>query len=323
MMQEQRQHQRLVLDSPLALELSVPAPDNSAPAQQPAIVMLYDVSEGGAGILCAVPNAAKQPVSLAFTLPGTNARIEASAETIWSSESIGRAGFRFVAMSDAARKQLREWIAARAYDTAQAPDDAPENEAAFPAAASGDPQATGNFAAAWRAEAIARQEGALPISSAARSGRMGRAAAVVLAVVVLGAGSLYLGRLLGSRGRNAQASATARTAVPAAPALKSVAATAQPVAQPAAENVSFPATLAFDRPGFVVQVGAMIEQAHADRLRTSLEEKNFPAFVFRRSTARFYRVAAGPYPDAKSAAKAQAQLKAQGFPAIIKPWTPQ
>ena len=316
-MQEQRQHQRLVLDSPLPLELSVPAPDNTAPAPaQSATVMLYDVSEGGVGVLCAVPNAAKQPVSLAFTLPGTNARIEASAETIWSSESIGRAGFRFVAMSDAARRQLREWIASRAYDTAQPPADFPENEPALPAAASDDPQAADNFAAAWHAEAMARQEAAPPTSSAARSGRMARAAAVVLAVVVLGAGSLYLGRLLGNRGRNAQASATAQ---PAAPALKSVAATAQP----AAENVSFPTTLAFDRPGFVVQVGAMIEQTHADRLRTSLEEKNFPAFVFRRSTARFYRVAVGPYDDAKSAAKAQAQLKSEGFPAIIKSWTPQ
>jgi len=322
-MQEQRQFQRLVLDSPIPLELSTSAPDNSAPAQS-TIVMLYDVSEGGVGILRAVPAAAKQPVSLAFTLPGTDARIEAGAETIWSSESIGRAGFRFVAMSDAARVQLREWIASRAYDTAQPPADVDESEAALPAAASQDERAATNFAESWRAEAMARHEAALPLSSAARSGRMARAAGVVLALVVLGAGSLYLGRLLGSRGRNAPAAATARAAAaPAAPALKPVAATTQPAAQPAAGNVSFPTTLAFDRPGFVVQVGAMIEQTHADHLRTSLEQKNFPAFVFRRSTTRFYRVAVGPYDDAKSAAQAQAQLKAQGFPAIVKPWTPE
>jgi septal ring-binding cell division protein DamX len=77
-----------------------------------------------------------------------------------------------------------------------------------------------------------------------------------------------------------------------------------------------------DRPGFVLQVGAMTHKDNADRLAESLRQKSFPAFVSRRGTDRFYRVMIGPYADSESAFKVKDELRKQDFPAIRMPWNP-
>jgi len=64
-------------------------------------------------------------------------------------------------------------------------------------------------------------------------------------------------------------------------------------------------------------------EINADDLRRSLEQENFPAFVFRRSTGRFYRVAVGPYGDADAAARVKDKLEGLGFEAIVKRWSPE
>ena len=67
---------------------------------------------------------------------------------------------------------------------------------------------------------------------------------------------------------------------------------------------------------FVLQVGAMAHEENANALAESLRQKNFPTFVSKSETARFYRVVVGPYKDANSIVKAKNELEKQGFKAI-------
>jgi hypothetical protein len=93
-------------------------------------------------------------------------------------------------------------------------------------------------------------------------------------------------------------------------------------AQPPAQT-AIPPILPLDNPGFVLQVGAMGEEANADALSNELRKKNFSAFVYHRDGDRFYRVAVGPYTDQGAAARIKADLEQEGYKPILRPWTPQ
>jgi len=71
-----------------------------------------------------------------------------------------------------------------------------------------------------------------------------------------------------------------------------------------------------DRPGFLLQVGAMTHKDNADTLAEALRKKNFPAFVSHVENDHFYFVFVGPYSDADSVLKAKTDLKKDGFEAI-------
>jgi hypothetical protein len=76
---------------------------------------------------------------------------------------------------------------------------------------------------------------------------------------------------------------------------------------------------AFVPPGSaVLQVAAFDREADALALATSLQQRNFPAFVLEPETDRFYRVWVGPYAAVASARVAKQQLGTQGFESIIK-----
>jgi cell division septation protein DedD len=66
----------------------------------------------------------------------------------------------------------------------------------------------------------------------------------------------------------------------------------------------------------------MQHEGNADALAKILQKRNFPAFVFQRGANAFYRVAVGVYGDPSSAVRVKDQLKAQGFQAILKHWSP-
>jgi hypothetical protein len=307
MIQERRQHQRLVPDSPAPIYLG-----------EAGSVLLFDVSEGGVGVACAPPAGENKILSLAFDLPGVANPIRARAETAWTGGSSGRAGFRFLELTDTSRLQLKQWITSRAYDTAQAPAALPET---LPATVSHENGIVdSSISPGWHEREFAGLRAALVASSRARPGRLVRTVGLTLAIAVFIPVCLYLGHLLGDMGDNVQATGITRIAKTEAPAPKTINLTAKP---PAAAHPDSLDALSIDRPGFVLQAGAMTHEAYAEELRQSLQQKDFPAFVFRRSTGQFYRVAVGPYGDAQSAAKIQAELKGLGFDTILKPWSPE
>jgi septal ring-binding cell division protein DamX len=99
--------------------------------------------------------------------------------------------------------------------------------------------------------------------------------------------------------------------------------------EPSADNPANPtnpdvdATSPSDRPGFLLQVGAMRSRENADALADALERRNFPVFVsLPRGTGRFYRVVVGPYSDADSTLRAEEELRRAGFESIRTPWKP-
>jgi hypothetical protein len=84
-----------------------------------------------------------------------------------------------------------------------------------------------------------------------------------------------------------------------------------------------PPTARLDLPGFMLQVGAMRHKANADALAQDLQEKNFPAFVFRRGTDRFYTVSVGPYSDEDSSVRVKDELEKHGLKAFLRHWVPE
>lgn len=86
-------------------------------------------------------------------------------------------------------------------------------------------------------------------------------------------------------------------------------------------NSAVDATSSSDRPGFLLQVGAMRFRENADALAEALQRRDFPAFVsLPQGTSRFYRVVVGPYSDADSTLRAEGELKQAGFESIRTPW---
>ena len=166
-------------------------------------------------------------------------------------------------------------------------------------------------------------------------GKSRRLIGLCLAGVLLSLVFVSLGYYLGSRqfksgsenprraggiGDNPQGRENTATAqVPETPP-KGLIASANP---PPATTAFLPPTISLDRSGVVLQVGAMTLEDNADLLAQDLQQRNFPAFVFKRGTDGFYRVAVGPYSDARSTVRAKKELERQGFKAILKRWSPE
>jgi hypothetical protein len=319
MLQERRQFQRLVPDTPGTVSLSDLWSGR-----------LLDLSEGGLAIEGAPLANQGQMFSVAFQVPGGSSRIQATAEVAWTSETERRTGLRFLDLAVASREQLRRWISARVHTWVPVaagigdfPADAVDVLAAIPAfslsdywqnggpdlfedSAPGDQQTAGRNI---------KPQDLLAHTGLGRLSKLSYPAALILAMIILTPASIFVGYLLGNGGFSSQASNIA-------PISNAIPAKKEPLAAPATTSDP-PGALPLDAPGFVLQVGAMIHEDNADTLRATLEEKHFPALVFKRSNGRYFTVAVGPYRNTASASKIKSQLEAQGFEAIVVGWTPQ
>jgi septal ring-binding cell division protein DamX len=68
--------------------------------------------------------------------------------------------------------------------------------------------------------------------------------------------------------------------------------------------------------GFVLQVAAIKNENNAIALASQLAQKQFPAFVAQSPGSDLYRVLVGPYGDSDTTAKAEADLRREGFSSI-------
>jgi hypothetical protein len=73
----------------------------------PAIIL--DISEGGMAIQALQPVQASGPLRLHFDLPGLLDNMNLAAEIMWA-DSCGRAGLRFLELSEDDRRRLRDWV---------------------------------------------------------------------------------------------------------------------------------------------------------------------------------------------------------------------
>jgi len=324
MLQDRRQFQRLVPDSPASVCLGDSWRER-----------LFDLSEGGLAVDGLPPASQDQIISLAFGLPGGNEHIQAKAEIAWTSESEHRTGLRFLDLTDISRQQLKEWISARVHTgalTASGMKDVPPDTITDVLGALVSPLSHdgGDEGLAHLRDSLVHTHrttgfnvknlGLTAHEGLSRLSKVRHPVGLILAVVILTPVSVFLGYLLGNGGNHPQAANITPITIAAVSSSDGSSTTITP---PPATTPTLPAALPFDLPGFVLQVGAMTHEENADILRESLEQKNFPAFVFKRSTNRFYRVAVGPYSDADTAVRIKDQLEGKGFEAIIRPWSPE
>jgi len=324
MLRDRRQFQRLVPDSPPSVCLG-----DSWRGR------LFDLSEGGLGVDGLPPKRRDQVFSVAFDLPGCDGYIRAKAEIAWTSESEHRTGLRFLDLPDISRQQLKEWISARVHTVglaasglADVPPDISTDVFGPPVSPishnGGDERLahlTDSQFPIHRTPGLNVKKQELMFQEGLRHlNKSPHPVGQILALVILAPVSVFLGYLVGNRGNYPQATNITPITMAAASSSSGSSTTMKP---PPAITPTLPAPLPFDLPGFVLQVGAMIHEENADILRESLEEKNFPTFVFKHSTGHFYRVAVGPYRDADTAVRIKEQLEEEGVEAIIKRWSPE
>jgi hypothetical protein len=321
MVQERRLHQRLTPSSPQLVLLD-----------ESKYSLLFDLSEGGLAVEGFSIDDPNRAISLEFDMPEGSCCIQAKAEVAWTSDSGYRTGFRFVDLPDASRLQLRNWI----INTAAERVSLIENQVAVPAFANAASAATGHplNLEGSRTRTTQPDLTSFPLQPPLKP-RLGRSfgepddydsegapmhlVSIFVAAVAMSCLAFLLGYYWHAGRPRPRAKSPVAATQPFAPASASL--TPSP-AQPSAQT-AIPPILPLDNSGFVLQVGAMGEEANADTLSNELRKKKFSAFVYHRDGDRFYRVAVGPYTDQGAAARIESDLEQEGYKPILRPWTPQ
>ena len=296
MLQDRRQYQRVIPDQPLLVRCG-----------ESRCRLLFDLSEEGLAIDDLGSETSPQVIPLVFDLPEGHGHIQANGEIAWTNDFEKRTGLRFVDLADASRQQLRQWISASVFDTTDL------------ALAEEEPAPPPIFLTHQTDSVDFLAPQLMPSEWLSRHGASHYLTWLVLGALSLFSGVAFVRHYLGDTGsswRTKEIMAAGK--VPEIPPTSPIASAELP---PAA-TPSLPRTLPLDVPGFVVQVAAMKHEDNADALAKALQKRNFPAFVFKRGTNPFYRVAVGAYSDPDSAVRVKDQLKAEGFQAILKQWSP-
>ena len=324
MLAERRHFQRIGLDSPLPVRL-----DESQDS------VLFDLCEEGLAVDGLADRRPGEVIPFSFELPERHGCIQGMAEIVWTNDPEHRTGLHFLDLADPIREQLVAWISARACSeklavTENVPFESTIVTHPIPDLINPVFQDFGNDSGTSSAPSLfpaSLEEKFEPMNPEPRSveeldhdRKSINRIAVGLGLVFLSSGvGLLIYHSRGAR-NNVQTgvSATAATA-PELPTEDATASVKTPLA-----TTPFPAPPApLDHPGFFLQVGAMKHEANADTLAQDLQQKNFPAFVFRRGTDRFYRVAVGPYSDVDSPAKVKDDLEKNGLKSFMRRWVPE
>lgn len=251
--------------------------------------LLSNLCEGGLAVNSRFPEVQGEVFWLAVDLPDSSSPMWTTAQTTWTSDSENRTGVQFVRLPATSREQLRQWVSAAqaAIPLPWQPTFRVSARDAQVSLAAVHPQLT---------------SGVEPtdLEAARPPARLRRLTGLLLTIATLCSAFFFLRYYLGSSSEYARSRTLA----------------------PAATNPS-PSTIPLDVPGFVLQVGAMTSENNANALSETLQRNDFPAFVFKRSNDRFYKVAVGPFADADSAAEVKRKLEKQGFQANLRRWSPE
>jgi hypothetical protein len=309
---DRRRNPRLVVDSPVVVSLG-----------KSKAGILFDVGETGLSIHGFVRKSQGKFTKVAFHLPQADELIEAKAKIVWISESENRTGMRFVEVPVNSQQQLRQWVDARHY-----PGFADlETRAPGPTAVGDEqdlPVSSLQENVVSRPLQVVRQS--KRVKSPGRSGtstgrrnkpptpfRLCLLAAILSPAIVLG--GYHLPNLV-ERLRMRNVGSASEIAQPFSNGPMTL-------INSRTESAVLPSRLPVDQPGFVLQVAAMKYEEHADALAVALNRIDFAAFVFRRDTDRFYRVAVGPYGDVVSLAQVKDELEKRNFMSILRRWSPE
>ena len=320
MFQDRRQYQRLSPGSPQLVLLD-----------ESKYSLLFDLGEGGLAVEGLAARKSPALFSLEFDLPEGHGCIQAKGEIAWTSDSGDRTGFRFVELEEKYRQQLQACISsdsgawlARNDDEPSQPllaqdfsDDAmesPAGETVLEQTTDKVPPETSLFPLPAAPKWPARDGSEHEAGNDSHGERTPAYVAGALLALVVSSVSFLMGyywRGRQERPRLSQASG----AILSAPIASAV---PNPLDQANSSLVPAPFT---GGPGFVLQVAAMEKKANADALSARLRQENFPAFVFKRGSERFYRVVVGPFPSQDAAAKIEGDLETRGFQPLPRRWS--
>jgi hypothetical protein len=274
--------------------------------------IVLNISRGGLA-LQAVRELIDDVPKMRFQLWRSQTWIEARGRLAWRSHSKRTVGVEFVDLSDEARKQIQTWISLASEAGTFGEETTPPGNSGqdSEAIAATELISASPLPKARIVDLFLDNQSHLPPAAENATNGVGwarRVAGLSLAGAILLPALFSLGYYLKKMGnRSREGVKTEGTNVPAPSSQSS--AMLSPSPKPA-----------LDIPAFVLQVGAMVHEGNAKALVESLRQKNFPAFVSKRGTDRFYRVVVGPYNGVDSTAAAKNELENQGFEAIRTRW---
>jgi hypothetical protein len=291
------------------------------------------LGEGGISVYGLVPKRGDQLFPVTFDLPGEGGSIKASAEIAWTSPIKYRTGVRFLNVAGASRQRLADWMATPCYAPGRIAvvrrpiEPIPFRHAMDSGATSVlEGRKNGLGARLWSLpiaqKSIPESESPKllekPVGRSRRAGKPRLVIGLVSVVALLFLAFAFSRYQLFNGAQTGQAREMTGTTVPESASKGSTASvnTLPETAPP------LPNTTSLVVPGFVLQVGAMRNENNADGLSDSLQRKHLPAFVFKRRTDRFYRVAVGPYADMSSAMRVKDELQRENVEVILKRWVP-
>jgi hypothetical protein len=299
-MVERRQFPRFVVNSPVLVSLG-----------KSEAGLLFDLGEGGFSVRGLIPKRRQDPISIRFDLPNENDSVFAWVRIAWASDSKNRTGLRFVKVAESTQQRLKAWVGSKVEttnrDTAVGASDARNLPGVNPIVIPLPVRSESRFANV--APEIASQ-----------SSQLRRQFELLLAVAVLCPGFFLLGhylpKIIASQRPPDDVVAPKANEAPSRGEMLSLDSSA-------AKRPALPSRIDLNESGFVLQVAAMSQEDNADALAATLNRKKFPAFTYKRSSDRFYKVAVGPYPDLSSSNQVKDALQQENYEVLLKVWSPE
>jgi hypothetical protein len=301
-MVERRRSPRLTVTSPVLVSLG-----------ESEAGLLFDVGEGGLSVHGLAPQWRHDLIPVAFQLPEGNDSVYAHVGIAWTSDSKNRTGLRFVNVAERTQQQLKAWVGSKVHTTNLDVSDGPSLATDF----SGINSAVIPFQPPAASESEVAD---VAPESPTRTSKLRGQLMVPLAIAILCPGFFLLGhylpRIMESQKPKDVVVAPKAPEVPSSNKIVSVISSA-------AKTPALPSGTDLKMPGFVLQVAAMSQEGNADALVVALNRKKFPAFVYRRTNDRFYKVAVGPYPDVPSSIQVKDELQRENYETLLTRWAPE
>jgi hypothetical protein len=299
-MLERRQSPRVMVTSPLLVSLG-----------ESEAGLIFDLGEGGLSIRGLIPERRPDPIQITFDLPEGDGSVYAWVGIAWTSDLKNRTGLRFVNVAESTQQRLKAWVGSKVEttnrDTADGASDARNLSGVNPTVIPLLVKSESRFA------------NVVP-EIPSQSSQWRRQLELLLAVAILCPGFFLLGhylpRIIASQRPPDVVVAPKASEAPSGGEMLSLNSSA-------AKPPALPSRIDLNESGFVLQVAAMSEEDNADALAATLNRKKFPAFTYKRSSDRFYKVAVGPYPDLSSSNQVKDALQQESYGALLKVWSPE
>jgi septal ring-binding cell division protein DamX len=289
--------------------------------------IVVNVSERGLALRAARTLMDNQFTHVRFQLSQSDDWVETTGRIAWMNAARTTAGIEFSELSEEARTLLEQWISSIANAHVAARTE-PLSVTTAQASASGveatlavkqfiDSQKSKEAGLLTKLPRLPgfRQEKITPTAVTYRRNRV--YPPVILPIILLVTSAVLAGAFFGlarylhseSGKEIGKRAMTSRLAPPASGPSSPLSSTAQ-------QRLS--SVSSGSARGFVLQAGAMRHAENADALLRSLQQKKFPAFIFKGEG--FYEVLVGPYHDSKLAANTRKELQDQGFDGVVRHW---